>query len=51
MTDRLLGFIALAILTGFLGILVFKLMRVDIAVIVAITLALAVWDFLRPAKK
>lgn len=51
MTDRIVGFIALAVLTGFLGILVFKLMRVDITVIVGITLALAGWDFLRPAKK
>ena len=51
MTDRIVGFIALAVLIGFLGILVLKLMRVDISIIVAITLALAGWDFLRPAKK
>lgn len=51
MFDRLLAVIAYAFLVGFLGILLFKVPRVDLTVLIGITLALAGWDMLRPAKK
>ena len=45
MLDRLIALVALAMLTGFLAILAFKLQRVDLFVVTGITLALAGWDF------
>lgn len=51
MTDRIIAFFALAMLIGFLAILVWKLQRLDLTVVTLITVALAAWDFLRPQKK
>jgi hypothetical protein len=46
MIDRLMAFLAMIVLAAFLGILVWKVPRVDLLVVVAITLGLAFWDFL-----
>lgn len=47
MTDRLLSIFALALLAGFLGILIFSVPRVDLALVLGVTMALAGWDLLR----
>lgn len=44
MTDRIMGVIAIAVLLGFLGILVWEVPRIDLGAVVAITLLLAIWD-------
>ncbi len=44
MLDRLLSIFAFIGLVAFLAVLVFKLQRIDIAVIVTLTLILAGWD-------
>lgn len=49
MMDRLMALLALAVLAGFLGILVWKVPRVDLFVVVSITLFLAIWDFIANA--
>lgn len=46
MADRLMALIAAATLAIFLGILVWKVPRVDLFVIVGITMALVIWDLL-----
>jgi hypothetical protein len=52
--NRVLALIALAMLGGFLGILVFTVNRTDLFVVVGLTFAIAVWDIwqtaLRPRK-
>ena len=45
LTDFIMSFLAFAVLTGFLGILVYFVPRADLAVAVSVTLALAGWDF------
>lgn len=45
MTDRLMAFFAFATLTGFLGILVWFVPRLDLGIAVFLTLALVAWDF------
>jgi hypothetical protein len=49
MMDRLMALLALAVLAGFLGILVWKVPRVDLFVVISITLFLASWDFIANA--
>jgi small neutral amino acid transporter SnatA (MarC family) len=51
MINRLIALVAYLILVGFLGILIFKVPRLDLTILVGITLALAGWDMLRPVKK
>ena len=51
MVHRLIALVAYLILCGFLFILVWKVPRVDLIILVGITLALAGWDMLRPQKK
>lgn len=51
MINRLIAFVAFAVLAGFLAILVFKVPRIDLTVLVIVTLALAGWDLLRRVKK
>ncbi len=46
MTDRILALFAILVLAGYLGILVFEVGRVDLAVVAAITFVLVIWDFL-----
>jgi hypothetical protein len=46
MIDRIMALIAVVTLAAFLGVLVWKVPRVDLAAVIAITLGLAVWDFL-----
>ena len=45
MSDRILAILAFGFLAAFLGILVVYVPRLDLAVAVAVTLALAGWDF------
>ncbi|QKV19393.1 hypothetical protein [Oricola thermophila] len=47
MGDKFLAALALAVLAGFLGILVWNVPRLDLACVVALTLGLAVYDFVR----
>ncbi|MEX0956589.1 MAG: hypothetical protein WDZ83_15435 [Rhizobiaceae bacterium] len=51
MTDRIMALVAAATLAAFLGILVWKVPRVDLATVIAITLALAIWDFMTSAGR
>lgn len=51
MIDRIMALVAVVTLAAFLGILVWKVPRVDLAAVIAITLALALWDFLANANK
>ncbi|WP_019953349.1 hypothetical protein [Yoonia vestfoldensis] len=50
MIDRVLAIFAFVVLCAFVAVLVFKLQRVDISVIAAITLGLAGWDVLGRKK-
>ncbi len=45
MLDRILALVAFGVLAAFLAVLIFKVPRVDLIVVVGITLALAGWDF------
>lgn len=47
MRDRFIAIAALVIMTGFLGILLWKVPRIDLATIIALTLVLASYDFFR----
>lgn len=51
MTDRIMAVLALAVLTAFLGVLVWKVPRIDLAAIIAITLLLAYWDFFSATRR
>lgn len=51
MIERLMRILAYLILVVFLGILVYRLNRMDLTVVVGLTLALAGWDFFWPRKK
>jgi uncharacterized membrane protein YqjE len=46
MLERILSFLALLTLCGFLGILFWKVPRLDLGVVIAITLVLAAIDLL-----
>lgn len=50
MLDRVLALFAFVMLCAFVGVLVFKLQRLDLYVIAAITLLLAGWDMLGRKK-
>jgi hypothetical protein len=47
--NRAMAVLALAALAGFLAILAWKVARVDLSVVIAVTFALAAWDVLRSA--
>ncbi len=47
MTDRILTILALLVLAGFLFILAWALQRLDLWILVLVTMALAGWDFVR----
>lgn len=49
--NRVLALVALAVLGGFLWILVAKVGRIDLAVVVGLTFALAAWDIWKTAIK
>jgi hypothetical protein len=51
MTDRILALVAIIVLTGFLAILIWRVPRLDLAGVIAITLALAYWDFITSAGR
>ncbi|MFA5539740.1 MAG: hypothetical protein WCZ72_02485 [Gemmobacter sp.] len=51
MTEFLMRVLSFLVMLGFLGILVFELGRVDITVVVGLTVALVAWDFFGPKKK
>jgi hypothetical protein len=46
MTDKVMALFALAVLAGYLGILVFNVPRLDLGIVVGATLLLVIWDFL-----
>jgi len=46
MTDRIASLVALIVLVGFLGILAWKLQRIDLSVVIMLTVLLAAWDAL-----
>ena len=48
MRQHILPVLAIAFLLGFLGILVWEVPRLDLGVVVAVTLFFAVWDLLAP---
>lgn len=50
MTARVLALVALAILGAFLFILAWKLQRIDLWFLVAMTMALALWDLVRGTR-
>ena len=49
MTNRLVAILAFAMLAGFLGILLWYVPRIDLGVVIAITLILALVDLYRSA--
>jgi hypothetical protein len=51
MIDRIMALVAVATLAAFLGILIWKVPRPDLIAVIAITLGLAIWDFLANAGK
>lgn len=51
MIDRLIALVAYIVLIGFLAILIMKVPRLDLAILVVVTLALAGWDLLRRVQK
>jgi len=51
--ERILTIIAFIILCGFLGVLIYKLPRLDLGIIVGLTVAMAFYDLFihkRPAR-
>lgn len=50
MTDTLMKLLAFVIMVGFLAILVIYVPRLDLGIVVLITLALAGWDFFGPKR-
>lgn len=51
MLDRAIALLALIVLGAFLGILVWKVPRIDLMAVIAITLGLAIWDFVLSARQ
>lgn len=51
MRDKSVAMLALAVMTVFLGILLWKVPRIDLAGIIALTLALAYYDFFRTFRE
>ncbi len=51
MTDAMLKLLALAVMIAFLGVLVWRVPRLDLGAVIAISVALAIWDFFGPARK
>lgn len=51
MTDRIMALLAVVVLTAFLGILIWKVPRLDLTAVIAITLALVYWDFITSAGR
>ena len=47
--NRLIALLALAVLVGFLGILLVSVPRLDLGLVIALTVALAAIDFARSA--
>lgn len=44
MIERLLSVVAILVLVGFLGILLTAVTRIDLSVVIALTVLLAAWD-------
>ena len=51
MRERVVAVLAFVVLTGFLGILLWKVPRWDLGIIIGITLLLAAYDFLSSAGR
>lgn len=45
MRDRLMAFLAICLLAGFLGILAYRVPRLDLGLVVGITFLFVVYDF------
>ncbi len=50
-SDILMAVIALAVLAVFLGILAWRVPRLDLAAVITITLLLATWDLISSARR
>lgn len=48
--NKLMAFVAFAVLVGFLGILFWWVPRIDLGVVIALTLVLVAYDFITSAK-
>lgn len=51
MIDRTIALVAFAVLLAFLGILLWSVPRLDLGVVIAITVVLGGYDFLRRRNK
>ena len=51
MTDRLMAVLALAVLAGFLGILIWNVLHWDLVLVVLITMLLVLADFIGILRK
>ncbi|WP_198585907.1 hypothetical protein [Pararhizobium haloflavum] len=49
--NKTIAVIALAVLAAFLGILIYEVPRLDLSVVVGITILLAAYDFLKPNNR
>lgn len=47
MTDRAIALFAFAVLAGFLGILIWNVPRLDLGIVILVTLILGGYDFVR----
>lgn len=50
MIDRIMALVAITTLAAFLGILIWKVPRADLGAVIAITMGLAIWDFISNAR-
>lgn len=51
MLDRILSIAALLVLVGFLGILVWKVPRLDLGAVIAFTVLLVAYDFIVHSRR
>lgn len=51
MSDKIIAFVAFAILVGFLGILIVEVPRIDLGAVILLTVVLAGYDFLRTFRE
>lgn len=49
--NRILSLFAFLVLVGYLSILVWRVPRIDLATVIAITLLLALWDIYSSARR
>ena len=49
--NRILAVISLIVLVGFLGILLYEVPRIDLAIIIGITVLMTAYDFFKPSRR